>query len=226
MHEGIDKIRQKLGTTRTGKSLDKALKLFTDPSSGVRKSPHIAQVNQCVAREFEAFECRLLLSCPTVTRMTIRCRLPRVSGRQVRSCAVAKVNQLSTYLGVKVMVLGIGSHINMDELVQISGDEQFAFNNLTQTETISQFLTSFKKFSVGERCEYSRGVNGADIRCRPNSIEVNVSLEKPLKGHMYVMDHFGDSECVVRSNSTEVSLNMDLGDCGISRQFSVVVAML
>ncbi|KAH7731585.1 von Willebrand factor type A domain containing protein [Aphelenchoides avenae] len=190
MHDGIDKVRQKLGTTRTGKALDKALKLFTDPSSGVRKSPHVAQV-AIVVSDGHSHDNPV----PAATRLRAA--------------------------GVKVMVLGIGSHINMDELAQISGDEQFAFNNLTQTDTIDQFMSTFKKFSVGERCEYSRGQNGAEIKCNADSIEVNVSLEKPLKGHMYVTGHFHDQKCVVRSNTTEVSLNLGLGDCGISRQFSV-----
>lgn len=218
MHDGVDKVRQKLGTTRTGKALDKALKLFTDPSSGVRKSPHVAQVS---SQHFvlNTIDPRSQLLYLTDTRMTIPYRLQRAYEQRVRAPTHSTAN--SRFLGVKVMVLGIGSHINMDELVQISGDEQFAFNNLTETDTIDQFLSTFKKFSVGERCEYSRGPNGAEIKCNADSIEVNVSLEKPLKGHMYVTGHFHDQKCVVRSNTTEVSLNVGLGNCGISHQFSV-----
>lgn len=45
MREAVTKIRHKLGTTKTGKALEKAGNMFSDPSSGSRLGKdNIAQV--------------------------------------------------------------------------------------------------------------------------------------------------------------------------------------
>lgn len=51
------------------------------------------------------------------------------------------------------MALGIGNHINMDELVQITGDEVLAFRN----DSLDNFIHEFRKLAVGEHCEYAKG---------------------------------------------------------------------
>lgn len=51
------------------------------------------------------------------------------------------------------MALGIGNHINMDELVQITGDEVLAFRN----DSLDNFIHEFRKLAVGEHCDYAKG---------------------------------------------------------------------
>uniref|UniRef100_A0A914W5K0 Uncharacterized protein n=1 Tax=Plectus sambesii TaxID=2011161 RepID=A0A914W5K0_9BILA len=124
--------------------------------------------------------------------------------------------------GVKVMALGIGNHINMGELIQITGDEVLAFRN----DSLENFIHEFRKLAIGEHCEYAKGPNGAEILCQENAIEVNVLTIKPFKGHLYVPGHFDDSKCVAQAGKStapgkelSVSLRIPIMGCGIQKQF-------
>lgn len=65
------------------------------------------------------------------------------------------------------------------------------------------------------------GKNGADIRCNSDSISVSISTSKPFHGHLFIEGRFNDKRCMVRSNTSDVTLNVGLLECGIKRQFSV-----
>lgn len=62
------------------------------------------------------------------------------------------------FLGVQILTLGIGAHINMGELMEITGDENLAFQNLTSQASLDRFLHQFKKIAIGEHCDFSRGL--------------------------------------------------------------------
>lgn len=62
-----------------------------------------------------------------------------------------------TITGVQILTLGIGAHINMGELFDITGDESLAFQNLTSQNSLDQFVNQFKKIAVGELCKFARG---------------------------------------------------------------------
>lgn len=64
---------------------------------------------------------------------------------------------LFLHTGVQILALGIGAHINMGELVEITGDENLAFQNLTSQISLDQFVQQFKKIAIGEHCDFSRG---------------------------------------------------------------------
>lgn len=45
----------------------------------------------------------------------------------------------------------------MGELVEITGDENLAFQNLTSQASLDQFVHEFRKIAIGEHCDFSRG---------------------------------------------------------------------
>ncbi|KAI6220086.1 hypothetical protein M3Y99_01620200 [Aphelenchoides fujianensis] len=123
--------------------------------------------------------------------------------------------------GVRIIALGIGQHLNMNELTQITGDPRYAFENLTLASTVEKFTDAFRKITIGEQCEYLRGAEGAQIDCLADSIQVGVTMEKPFEGVLYVDGHFDDPACQVRTNSTDFNLRVGLTECGIFRQFLI-----
>ncbi|KAK6021599.1 hypothetical protein OSTOST_12726, partial [Ostertagia ostertagi] len=60
--------------------------------------------------------------------------------------------------GVTILTLGIGDHINRDEIVRISGKDELAFQNLHKNVSLEHFVAGFRNLSQGEHCEYARGV--------------------------------------------------------------------
>uniref|UniRef100_A0A914BX00 Uncharacterized protein n=1 Tax=Acrobeloides nanus TaxID=290746 RepID=A0A914BX00_9BILA len=184
-------IRHKSGTTRTGKALDKAFDVLHDEKSGVRKG-----------------------------RVDVAPIVIIVSDGHSRDDPVAAANRLRQS-GVRVLALGIGPHINVEELVAIAGTPEFVFQNLTDENSFQRFMETFEKFTMGEQCEFARGKNGSDIRCNSDSISISVSTSKPFHGHLFVDGRFNDKRCVARSNNSDITLKVGLTECGLKRQFSV-----
>lgn len=75
--------------------------------------------------------------------------------------------------GVEVMALGIGNHINMEELELMTGEKDLAFENITIDKNVEKFINKFRKNAVGEECEYLRGEQGAQIDCLSDRMQVN-----------------------------------------------------
>ncbi|VDO31399.1 unnamed protein product [Heligmosomoides polygyrus] len=59
--------------------------------------------------------------------------------------------------GITILTLGIGDHINREEIVRISGKDELAFQNLHKDVPLEHFVAGFKNLSQGEHCEYARG---------------------------------------------------------------------
>lgn len=136
--------------------------------------------------------------------------------------------------GVNVIILGIGAHLNPEELIQIAGTPNAVFQNLSDSESISAFATHIRKLAVGEKCEFSRGGEGAEIKCESDSITVSVTTRNRFRGHFYVKDALREKGCEWRNeNETkaaeefnkgggdELNLRIGLNKCGLERQFSV-----
>uniref|UniRef100_A0AC34FFN3 Uncharacterized protein n=1 Tax=Panagrolaimus sp. ES5 TaxID=591445 RepID=A0AC34FFN3_9BILA len=191
LRNGILKIRHKSGTTKTGKALEKAYQLFKDESSGSRRKNS------------------------TVGQVAIV-----VTDGHSHDDPIAKAKKLRSS-GVTIIALGIGPHINMNELNQITDNPEYAFSNLTSKESLNRFTTEFKKLAIGEECKFARGTDGAEVKCLSDSINVGVSTMKQFMGHLYIDGQYYDSKCNSKSNSTEVNLKVGLNECGIKRQFSV-----
>ncbi|KAI6188650.1 hypothetical protein M3Y98_00377100 [Aphelenchoides besseyi] len=188
----VNQIRHRSGTTKTGKALDKALQLFANKASGARfGQPDNVQQIAVVVSDGHSHDDPF----PAANRL-----------RQA---------------GVRIIALGIGQHINMNELTQITGDARYAFENLTLASTVEKFTDAFRRITVGEQCEYLRGADGAQIDCLSDSIQVGVTMEKSFNGVMYIDGHFGNPACQIRPNSTDFDLRVGLTDCGISRQFLI-----
>ena len=79
-----------------------------------------------------------------------------VSDGHSRDDPVAAANRLRQS-GVRVLALGIGPHINVEELVAIAGTPEFVFQNLTDENSFQRFMETFEKFTMGEQCEFARG---------------------------------------------------------------------
>ncbi len=47
----------------------------------------------------------------------------------------------------------------MKELVQVTGDEALAFQNLNSNESLQLFIDQFKRIAVGEHCDFAKGKN-------------------------------------------------------------------
>ncbi|KAK0418432.1 hypothetical protein QR680_013552 [Steinernema hermaphroditum] len=121
--------------------------------------------------------------------------------------------------GVQVLALGIGAHINVGELVQVTGDEQLAFQNLTTQDSLNLFTDQFRRIAIGEHCDFAKGTNGAEITCLSDSVLVDISTVKRFHGHLYVKDRFNDPSCVVQTNSSDIHMKLKLVDCDIQKQF-------
>ena len=92
------------------------------------------------------------------------------------------------------MVLGIGHHINRDELLQITGSEEYAFQNLHKEEELKNFVKSFANISQEIQCDLIRSEfrdegsqlvlsepRGASVVCNDDGFTVTVSTSEPLK---------------------------------------------
>uniref|UniRef100_A0A915DKZ2 VWFA domain-containing protein n=1 Tax=Ditylenchus dipsaci TaxID=166011 RepID=A0A915DKZ2_9BILA len=183
-------IRPKLGTTKTGKALSKAYDMFHgDPSSGSRQGKD------------------------NIAQVAIV-----VSDGHSHDDAISPAIHLRES-GVHLIALGIGTHINEGELLQITGDKEFAFNNLSLPESVDQFTSN------------SLGFDGADIVCNPDSFRISVTTRNQLHGHFYVQDYFHDARCKWNNTETSsqssstseanISLTVGLRDCGVQHQFSL-----
>ena len=73
----------------------------------------------------------------------------------------------------------------MKELTEIAGDPSFAFNNLTLA-TIDEFTTAFRRVTIGEQCEYLRGLDGAQIDCLPDAVQIGITLGKATVGRQSI----------------------------------------
>lgn len=79
-----------------------------------------------------------------------------VSDGHSRDDPVAAANRLRQ-AGARIIALGIGTHINVEELVAIAGTSEFVFQNLTDEGTFQRFMETFEKFTMGEQCAFARG---------------------------------------------------------------------
>ncbi|VDD86442.1 unnamed protein product [Enterobius vermicularis] len=191
LKNALGKIRHLSGTTKTGKALDKALHLFKhDTSSGARRDQEDVAQVAVVVTDGHSHDD------------------PVPAAQRLRQA------------GVQILTLGIGAHINMGELFDITGDESLAFQNLTSQNSLDQFVNQFKKIAVGELCKFARGAHGAEIICNSDSIDIRVSTVNPFYGHLYVANQFTHSECVAKAEnlSTEVYLPLSLTSCNIQKQ--------
>uniref|UniRef100_A0AAF5PPP7 von Willebrand factor type A domain-containing protein n=1 Tax=Wuchereria bancrofti TaxID=6293 RepID=A0AAF5PPP7_WUCBA len=192
LRASLQKIRHISGTTKTGKALDKAFHVFChDSNFGARLNQDDVAQVAVVVTDGHSHDDPI----PAAMRL-----------RQA---------------GVQILTLGIGAHINMGELVEITGDQNLAFQNLTSQASLDQFVHQFKKIAVGEHCEFSRGVFGAEINCHSDSIEIIVSTVNPFYGHLYIPGHFHVSECAAtarNSSSKEIRFSIDLTSCNIQKQ--------
>uniref|UniRef100_A0A915PJX0 VWFA domain-containing protein n=1 Tax=Setaria digitata TaxID=48799 RepID=A0A915PJX0_9BILA len=192
LRAALQKIRHISGTTKTGKALDKALHVFRhDASFGSRLNHDDVAQVAVVVTDGHSHDDPV----PAALRL-----------RQA---------------GVQILALGIGAHINMGELLEITGDENFAFQNLTSQASLDQFVHQFKKIAVGEHCDFSRGPYGAEINCHSDSVEIIVSTVNPFHGHFYVPGQFHRPECVAtarNSTSKEIRLSVDLISCNTQKQ--------
>ncbi|EFO27042.1 hypothetical protein LOAG_01440 [Loa loa] len=184
LRASLQKIRHISGTTKTGKALDKALHVFRhDSSFGARLNQDDVAQVAVVVTDGHSHDDPI----PAAVRL-----------RQA---------------GVQILTLGIGAHINMGELMEITGDENLAFQNLTSQASLDQFVYQFKKIAVGPL--------GAEINCHSDSVEIIVSTVNPFYGHLYVPGQFHHSECagIARnSSSKEIRLSLDLTSCNIQKQ--------
>nr|CDJ85825.1 von Willebrand factor type A domain containing [Haemonchus contortus] len=98
-------------------------------------------------------------------------------------------------IGITILTLGIGDHINRDEIVRISGKDELAFQNLHKNVSLEHFVAGFKNLSQGEHCEYARGVEGAEITCGPDFVQVGISTTKKLKGRMFFEGYHQEPGC-------------------------------
>ncbi|XGW13994.1 hypothetical protein V3C99_000349 [Haemonchus contortus] len=97
--------------------------------------------------------------------------------------------------GITILTLGIGDHINRDEIVRISGKDELAFQNLHKNVSLEHFVAGFKNLSQGEHCEYARGVEGAEITCGPDFVQVGISTTKKLKGRLFFEGYHQEPGC-------------------------------
>uniref|UniRef100_A0A914LN45 VWFA domain-containing protein n=1 Tax=Meloidogyne incognita TaxID=6306 RepID=A0A914LN45_MELIC len=127
--------------------------------------------------------------------------------------------------GVFLISLGIGTHVNLAELLQMSGDSEMVFDEQTENKSVERFTDLFKRLSTAEACEFVRGGNGADIRCGSSVIEVLTTTKTKFRGLFYVQGHWLEPECIGMNdenegNGTELVLRIPLGKCGLEKQFS------
>ncbi|CAJ0578846.1 unnamed protein product, partial [Mesorhabditis spiculigera] len=123
--------------------------------------------------------------------------------------------------GILLMTLGIGQHVNEQELVEMTGDKDLAFQDVLSTESLSQFTNQFRRITKGEKCDFARGKEGFNVVCSPDRIIVGASLKNRFRGHIFVEDHFHDPNCRANSTTQEVDLSIDLANCGMIVQYSL-----
>ncbi|KAI6176820.1 Cuticlin-1 [Aphelenchoides bicaudatus] len=187
----IGNLQHRSGTTKTGKALDKALQMFTNRQWGSRFGKTGVQQIVVVVSDGHS--------------------------RDDPAPAASRLRQA----GVRVIALGIGQHINMKELVDMTNDSQYAFENLTQQSTMERFAEVLKQATITDECEYLRGPEGAQITCQPDAFQVGVTMEKEFGGVLFVDGHFDDPACRLQANSTDFELRVGLLNCGIKRQFLI-----
>ncbi|KAL6726038.1 hypothetical protein Aduo_008051 [Ancylostoma duodenale] len=126
--------------------------------------------------------------------------------------------------GVTILTLGIGEHINRDEIVRISGKDELAFQDLHRNISLENFVAGFKNLSQGEHCEYARGSDGAQITCGPDFIQVEVSTNHKLKGRLFFEGFHGEPGCSSTDDSSrldpqhaqyDVRIRASHGKCGL-----------
>lgn len=167
MRAGIAQLKHRSGTTKTAKALDRAVQMFTSKTWGARFGRNGVQQIAVVVSDGHS--------------------------RDDPAPSAARLRQI----GVKVIALGIGQHINMKELVDITNDASFAFENLTSPFTMEQFAYKFRETTITDECEYLRGAEGfknclsknhlgAQINCNPDSISVGITMEKQFGGVLFV----------------------------------------
>jgi hypothetical protein len=66
-------------------------------------------------------------------------------------------------------------------------------------------------------------IPGAQITCQPDSIQVGITMEKQFSGVLFVDGHFDDPKCRLQANSTDFEFQVGLLNCGIKRQFLVII---
>jgi len=76
--------------------------------------------------------------------------------------------------------------------------------------------------------EYSRGPEGVEIKCLPDSIEVGVSTKNDFQGLFYVNSQLHDEKCAWHRDSNtnksdihDLTLKLPLRGCRIESSFSV-----
>ncbi|KHN78530.1 Cuticlin-1 [Toxocara canis] len=192
LRTALQKIHHISGTTKTGKALDKALQVFKHSEiSGARVNHEDVAQIAVVVTDGHSHDD------------------PVPAAQRLRQA------------GVQILTLGIGAHINMGELIDITGDETLAFQNLTSQASLDKFVNQFKKIAVGEHCDFSRGPHGAEIICNSDSVSIGVSTVNPFYGHLYVVGQFHRPECVTtaRNASKEIQLTVGLTSCDVQKQF-------
>uniref|UniRef100_A0A915LF24 VWFA domain-containing protein n=2 Tax=Meloidogyne TaxID=189290 RepID=A0A915LF24_MELJA len=174
LRQALQRIRHKSGTTKTGKALEKAIQLYKDKSSGARFG--------------------------NVAKVVVVLMVYRIKKRGTMVPTAIRLRQT----GVFLISLGIGTHVNLAELLQMSGDSEMVFDEQTENKSVERVFTDlFKRLSTAEACEFVRGGNGADIRCGSSVIEVLTTTKTKFRGLFYVQ-----------------VLRIPLGRCGLEKQFS------
>ncbi|RCN28087.1 hypothetical protein ANCCAN_26174 [Ancylostoma caninum] len=145
-----------------------------------------------------------------------------IGGKTEGKCAV--------FLSVTILTLGIGEHINRDEIVRISGKDELAFQDLHRNISLENFVAGFKNLSQGEHCEYARGSDGAQITCGPDFIQVEVSTNHKLKGRLFFEGFHGEPGCSSTDDSSrldpqharyDVRIRASHGKCGLVKSHEV-----
>ncbi|WKY02702.1 hypothetical protein Q1695_016175 [Nippostrongylus brasiliensis] len=130
--------------------------------------------------------------------------------------------------GVTILTLGIGEHINRDEIVKISGKDEYAFQDLHKEIPLEHFVSGFKNLSQGEHCEYARGIDGAEITCGPDFVVVEVSTTKKLKGRLFFEGFHQQPGCasttadvraVPEKSRFDVHIKAPHQSCGLQRVY-------
>uniref|UniRef100_A0A1I7SU22 ZP domain-containing protein n=1 Tax=Bursaphelenchus xylophilus TaxID=6326 RepID=A0A1I7SU22_BURXY len=189
--EVVGKLKHRSGTTKTGKALEKALTVFASKSSGSRFGQKGVKQLAVIVCDGHSHDD------------------PLKPALKLRNA------------GIEVITLGVGPHINKEELELITGDSNLAFDNITIDSVVDRFLKTFKEAAVGEQCEFLRGEQGAEIDCFSDSIKVSVTMEKDFYGKLYVDGKSEESGCYISNNSTDLQLNIPLTNCNIKHQFTV-----
>ncbi|KHJ78869.1 von Willebrand factor type A domain protein, partial [Oesophagostomum dentatum] len=193
-HQSLDdllnslrKIRHMSGTTKTGKAMLKALELFKQA-----KKTHEEGISQVavVVTDGHSHDNPI----PAAEAL-------RDAGMMV---TVILISIDFSSSGVTILTLGIGEHINRDEIVQISGKDQLAFQDLHKDVSLENFVKGFKNLSHGEHCEYARGPDGAQITCGPDFVQIEVSTTKKLKGRLFFEGYHAEPGCSSNDDSSHL----------------------